>query len=379
MFCFDKDIFSSPRSPLNKRSIHRRSFLRQILQAAFLAGLLLAIFLVGRQYIWPRYVEYDSEELTGLVQKFCGKQQTNGDQQPSADQKKREYDLTSHLHPEYEPDQDIPEDIWQDLPVRGAFYMLVRNQDLQAAREAMRSVQDRFKNQRYPWVLLSNQDFSVLFRRYIRKGIKAPIYFGKIDSAAWEYPSWIDVPLAEQKMLQMVLQNNVYKGGSLSFHQLLRYQAGLFFHHPLFRNVEYVWRVEPGSSYSCDLVSDPFLFMKQNNKTLGKGNEKINGCLINWMTDTESVWLGFTLTMREAPESITSLWSGTQKFMTEKAHFVLPHNETIMPWIMSNQNEYNYCHMWSNFEIVDLNFLRSRAYQEYFGFLDRQGGFFYER
>ncbi|KAJ1718125.1 alpha-1,2-mannosyltransferase ktr1, partial [Coemansia biformis] len=40
---------------------------------------------------------------------------------------------------------------------------------------------------------------------------------------------------------------------------------------------------------------------------------------------------------------------------------------------------YNGCHFWSNFEIVDLSFYRSSAYQQYFDHLDRAGGFFYER
>jgi alpha 1,2-mannosyltransferase len=37
------------------------------------------------------------------------------------------------------------------------------------------------------------------------------------------------------------------------------------------------------------------------------------------------------------------------------------------------------CHFWSNFEIADLNWLRGSAYLRYFEYLDRAGGFFYER
>jgi alpha 1,2-mannosyltransferase len=40
---------------------------------------------------------------------------------------------------------------------------------------------------------------------------------------------------------------------------------------------------------------------------------------------------------------------------------------------------YNLCHYWSNFEIVDLSFVRSQAYTSYFSTLDKAGGFFYER
>lgn len=34
---------------------------------------------------------------------------------------------------------------------------------------------------------------------------------------------------------------------------------------------------------------------------------------------------------------------------------------------------------WSNFEVGDLNWLRSKAYIDYFESLDQDGGFFYER
>lgn len=36
-------------------------------------------------------------------------------------------------------------------------------------------------------------------------------------------------------------------------------------------------------------------------------------------------------------------------------------------------------HFWSNFELADFSFFRSKKYQDYFEYLDRAGGFFYER
>jgi len=51
-----------------------------------------------------------------------------------------------------------------------------------------------------------------------------------------------------------------------------------------------------------------------------------------------------------------------------------------MSWISNdNGDTYNRCHFWSNFEIADLNFLRSPAYMNYFDHLDKSGGFSYER
>ena len=39
--------------------------------------------------------------------------------------------------------------------------------------------------------------------------------------------------------------------------------------------------------------------------------------------------------------------------------------------VAGQHGEYNLCHFWSNFEIGDLRFFRSEAYQEYFSYLDR--------
>ena len=53
--------------------------------------------------------------------------------------------------------------------------------------------------------------------------------------------------------------------------------------------------------------------------------------------------------------------------------------------------DYNLCHVtpsnkpsltmqfWSNFEIADMRFFRSKLYSDYFDYLDQSGGFFYER
>lgn len=42
-------------------------------------------------------------------------------------------------------------------------------------------------------------------------------------------------------------------------------------------------------------------------------------------------------------------------------------------------DSWNLCHFWSNFEIANLRFFRSKEYQDFFDFLDQSGGFYYER
>ena len=40
---------------------------------------------------------------------------------------------------------------------------------------------------------------------------------------------------------------------------------------------------------------------------------------------------------------------------------------------------YNMCHFWSNFEIANLDWFRSKEYEEFFQTMDRSGGFWMER
>lgn len=44
-----------------------------------------------------------------------------------------------------------------------------------------------------------------------------------------------------------------------------------------------------------------------------------------------------------------------------------------------NGSEYNLCHFWTNFEIARLDLWHTEAYQALFTYLDKTGGFFYER
>ena len=120
------------------------------------------------------------------------------------------------------------------------------------------------------------------------------------------------------------------------------------------QNADYSWRVEPSAYYSCEM-EDPFLKMKNLNKTLG-----------------------FVMTSHEEKVAVHSLWSITTKFTEQSPEWIRPSHETIMPWLLNGSN-YNFCHIWSNFMILDLAFLRSKEYQAYFRFLDYSGGFFYER
>jgi len=73
----------------------------------------------------------------------------------------------------------------------------------------------------------------------------------------------------------------------------------------------------------------------------------------------------------------TSLW----RAMIEPSYMPFPFRR-LLSWIPHRDaygDAWSLCHFWSNFEIADMDFFRSRAYQQYFEYLDKTGGFYYER
>ena len=88
---------------------------------------------------------------------------------------------------------------------------------------------------------------------------------------------------------------------------------------------------------------------------------------------------GFNMNILDDARSFPSLWSRTRSFIN--AHPELIHPDADLDWLLDSHNsgDYNNCQFFSNFEIGDLNFFRGEANEKYFDWLDRGGGFYYER
>jgi mannosyltransferase len=178
----------------------------------------------------------------------------------------------------------------------------------------------------------------------------------------WSIPPWINDDLMKESA-DILTENNVQYAAMTSYHQMCRWNSGKFYHHPALKDYRWYWRVEPKVHFFCDVDYDVFWYMEDNNKTYG-----------------------FVINIYDSAESIETLWPQTQEFLAEHPEYV--HKNNAMNWLTDTKNRpekterangYSTCHFWSNFEIGDMNFWRSEAYEAYFNHLDRSGGFFYER
>ena len=139
---------------------------------------------------------------------------------------------------------------------------------------------------------------------------------------------------------------------------MCRYNSGFFFRHPLMMKYAWYWRVEPDIDFYCSVNYDPFTFMRENDKVYS-----------------------FVISMPEYITTIPTLWEKTKQYCRENPFVVAKDN--ALDFLVDDgrgwDGEYNLCHFWSNFEIASLDFWRGDTYLKYFEYLDKSGGFYYER
>ena len=140
------------------------------------------------------------------------------------------------------------------------------------------------------------------------------------------------------------------------------------------KQYKWFWRVEPGVSFTCAITYDPFEAMARSGKRYGY-------TIALWEIGRTSPGLfravnDFRDAYRQHIKS-SVLW----KSMVDASWAPLP-IRWLLRFLPSRDrfgDAWNFCHSWSNFEIADLDFFRSREYREFFEFLDGRGGFYFER
>ncbi|KAI7831854.1 glycosyltransferase family 15 protein [Kickxella alabastrina] len=217
--------------------------------------------------------------------------------------------------------------------------------------DVQRRFNDRFN---YPYVFLSDEPFSEGFMQGVRymAGPNNSVEFGLIDSGEWVYPEWINPHRAEKVADDWANSNKMY-ADRVEWRHMVRYWSGPFADHSLLQKYQYMWRLEPGSHYTCDFEYDPFVHIQRNHLSYG-----------------------FAISLEEMPDAVPSLLTAARAFVLENPVLVSA-RENSLGWLFGP--EFNRCQFLTNFEIVDLNFVRSAKYRALFAFLDQRGGIYYER
>lgn len=239
--------------------------------------------------------------------------------------------------------------------MNATFVSLARNSDVWDIARSIRQVEDRFNRRfNYDWVFLNDKPFDATFKKVTSSLVSGKTHYGEIPHEHWSFPDHIDQDKA-RKVREDMAQRKIIYGDSVSYRHMCRFESGFFFRQPLMMNYEWYWRVEPSIELFCDVHYDPFRFMAENNKKYS-----------------------FVLSLYEYVETIPTLWDSVKNFMKNHPEHIAEGNS--MGFLSDDGGEnYNHCHFWSNFEVGNLEWLRSKAYVDFFESLDMDGGFFYER
>ncbi|KAG7900741.1 hypothetical protein KL905_002883 [Ogataea polymorpha] len=241
--------------------------------------------------------------------------------------------------------------------------VLVRNRELGPVVRTIKQIEAKFNQKfHYPYVFLNEEPFTERFKETIQKHVSGEAFFESIDKAIWEQPKSINLRKQADAMQQLETENVGY-AKLVSYHNMCRYYSVNFYNHPRLQQFRYYWRFEPGTDYYCDLDYDVFKFMQMNEKTYG-----------------------FVIALYDVEQSVKTLWPRTLEFLAQHPDYLHPNGaydfllENLQnPHKTLTANGYSTCHFWSNFEIADMDFYRSKPYSDWVNFLDSTGGFYYER
>ncbi|KAI8906412.1 nucleotide-diphospho-sugar transferase [Gorgonomyces haynaldii] len=253
------------------------------------------------------------------------------------------------------------------------YVVFCRNSDLNGMVSSMQQLEASFNARyNYPYVFLNDVPFTDEFKQAMQKNTNASVKFGVLDrKKMWDEPQWIDkLKAAEQRIElgKLIAGKGTSYWFSVSYRQMCRFYSGWFFRHPLLQGYEFYWRVEPDVKFYCQIRRDPFMFMKKNNKVYG-----------------------YNIMMPEYMPTIASLWNHTVSWAKKRPDpskvnpLVRYDPDTpLLNFFTEDRNgvsdgSFNGCHFWSNFEIARLDLWNNPDYISYFDYLDKTGGFFYER
>lgn len=250
--------------------------------------------------------------------------------------------------------------------------MLARNTDLEGAKSAISSVERRFNRRaNYPLLVLNDQNFTKEFEAAIKSVSSGHVSFAIIPKHMWGYPSNVDQKIAEQAMKKQEADGILY-GASLSYHHMCRFNSGFFFDVGPLTNYRWYWRIEPEVEFTCDITYDPFVEMQRRGKKYGY-------VIALWeLYKTAPTLFRKVSDYKKSHRIRTSrLWTK----LVDRSRLFWPIRSFLS--VFSNRDlggdEWNLCHFWSNFEIADMDWFRSKEYRDFFDYLDRDGGFYYER
>ena len=228
---------------------------------------------------------------------------------------------------------------------------LLRNSDLKTFVKTLHNVEMNFNfKHKYPYVLFNDEEFTDEFKTTTRNLTQATVEFGTIWKEHWNIPPGLNDTKIDESIET--------RGKDRAYRQMCRFLSGYFFKHPLTLKYEYYMRLDVDSEFVCPLVSDPFEALTKKHKQYG-----------------------FVLATEESFATVETLWPTVKKWLNTSVGVNAAINNS-MSFVSDDRGKTlsnRMCTFYNNFEVASFALFRNPTYIDYFNYLDKQGGFFYER
>jgi alpha 1,2-mannosyltransferase len=234
---------------------------------------------------------------------------------------------------------------------KAAIIALCREAEVNDMSKTIRNFDQAYNaGPRHDYIIFSDTPWSEDAQAALQLATPAIVRFYWLNEQEWGMPAWID-----RSKVEAAVAAKQYYGNTISYRYMCRFFAGPVFHAPILANYAFAWRLDSHVRYLCDMPHDidPIERMIERNATYA-----------------------YTMRMTELMYTIPTLWPTVMEYAESKN--LLPH--LAEAWgVQEGHDASRGCHYWNNFEITRLDFFRSETYQSYFRYLDKSGGFFYER
>ena len=237
------------------------------------------------------------------------------------------------------------------LSKKACIIALVTNEDLSEFIQTIAQFETNFNQKyNYSYIFFNNKNFTQHFKNEILKHTNSLVEFGLISEEQWNVPKWINETRLNASL------NTI--GFSLNYRHMCRFFSGFFFKHELTLKYDYFLRIDSDSMFPCEIKEDPFVKLIENNYKYG-----------------------FILSNGESRFTIPNLWNTIKEWLN-KTISEQTLNKNSVDFIsndIGNSLSSDDCIFYNNFEIASFNLYRDKKYLDFFDYLDKSGGFFYER
>ena len=243
--------------------------------------------------------------------------------------------------------------------------ILAKNQDFVLLKKSIIAFEAQFNHKyKVPYVILSETPFWTKWKWKLQSFTSSKMEFGLIAQEQWSTPEWIDADRLNLTTDASV--KNITKDNRLSYHHMCRFYSGFFFRHELTLKYDYYLRLDSHVDFPCPIGGNPFRSLVKHNKLYG-----------------------FVITRSETLKYMPTLWPTIRRWLNETGRVATRANQhvaQINSFLNNELDDYEQgeCgvgrfQFWSNFEMASFAIFRNETYLSFFDYLDKAGGFYYER